>query len=94
MTDKPDNPLAFPFHNPYYDGNWNKDFGSGGMTLRDYFAAHCPMTLETYLMGVDKSKIQTWKTADALGSFANARYQYAQAMLKSPPINRLMKEYI
>lgn len=52
-------------------------------TLRDYFAAHCPMTLETYLMGVDKEKIKAWKTADALASFALARYQYADAMLKA-----------
>lgn len=51
------------------------------LTLRDYFAAHCPMTLEIYLKGISSDKIKTWKTADALASFSIARFQYADVML-------------
>lgn len=81
--DKPENPPAFPHLNPNFDNNWDKEPQRGGMTLRDYFAAHFPLTLETYLIGVDKEKVKTWKTADALASFSAARFQYADEMLKA-----------
>jgi len=37
-TDKPENPPAFPWQHPDYDGNWNHA-RHRGLTMRDYFAA-------------------------------------------------------
>lgn len=41
----PQNPSAFPCINADYDNNWNKQRYTGGMTLRDYFAAKVMQSL-------------------------------------------------
>lgn len=40
MTDKPENPPAFPTHPGHQNQNGDFFFGLDGMTLRDYFAIH------------------------------------------------------
>lgn len=52
------------------DGSWPSD----GMTLRDYFAAHCPITMEEaddYHMHED----------GLISFYAAMRYEYADAMI-------------
>jgi hypothetical protein len=80
MTEKPENPLAFPFAengNPF--GNYH------GMTLRDYLAAHAPITLaDVYHTFFDnKPDIGEPNTELLMKAFAKVRYQYADAMLEA-----------
>lgn len=77
MTQKLDNPQAFPHVVP---DDWRSV--TEGMTLRDYFAAHCPIGFETYLKGLSPAMIEKGITA-ALESYVTARFQYADAMLKA-----------
>lgn len=61
----PENPPAFPATYDH-DGYSSDRHGVGGMSLRDYFAAHAPLT---QLDG------ETWE------EHAEDRYEYADAML-------------
>lgn len=81
MTDKLENPTAFPSINPDYDGNWNKERHLGGMSLRDYFAAHAPIMTEQWMRD---SLAQGDHWIDANVAFA---YTYADAMLKTRQAN-------
>ncbi len=68
MTQKPDNPPAFPHANPDYDGNWDQRKLIEGMRLRDFFAASALMGPIADLHG----------TAEEHAAIA---YEYADAML-------------
>jgi hypothetical protein len=81
MTDKPNNPLAFPF--PAERNAWGDGIreGSDGMTLRDYFAAQA-------LSGVLTAPLQSphWEVinsapGDPSAAIANMVYGTADAML-------------
>lgn len=70
MTQKPDNPQAFPslgegFGNPLYH--------DAGMTLRDYFAA---AALPSIILSLPI-------TGDGDAQAASVAYTYAEAMLKA-----------
>jgi hypothetical protein len=52
---------------------------SGGMSLQDYFAAHCPITLTEFLIGWTKTKESTG--SEAMSRFAELRIEYADAMI-------------
>ena len=52
------------------------------LSLRDYFAAHCPLTLLEFSKGVDAENAKAMGTAKFIRCFAEARYQYADAMLE------------
>lgn len=54
-------------------------YGNNGMSLREYFAAHCPITLSEFLMGWKLAKEAP--TEVALARFAAFRFDYADAML-------------
>lgn len=49
-----------------------------GMTLRDYFAAHAPLTLEDALRGQTEITLK-----QALKRIAHLRYIYADGMLEA-----------
>jgi hypothetical protein len=68
MTEKPDNPQAFPL--PINDLG---DAGYEGMSLRDYFAAAA-------LQGMISGKTQGFSTGQS--TFPREAYEYADAMLK------------
>lgn len=70
MTDKPENPRAFPL-----SVNDVGDCGCEGMTLRDYFAAKA---MQGVLMA--NSNVGTFSKIDADCYDA---YRYADAMLKA-----------
>lgn len=59
--------------------------GSEGMTLRDYFAAHCPITVEEaadIASGIGMFSDEEERTLDRLIDFyASVRVKYADAML-------------
>jgi hypothetical protein len=82
-----DGGYAFPFPGPT-EGEYTRDRNEG-MTLRDYFAASCPMTLAEYTKayGIDtltammREPEEQWKTMLIL--FAQYRYDYADAMLEA-----------
>lgn len=72
MTDKPENPPAFPWNqHQNEDGTWDQD-GEQGMTLRDYFAAE---SLGGFLSHPEC-------TASSPENDAKWAYKYADAMLK------------
>lgn len=56
-----------------------------GMTLRDYFAAKAPITLSDVcrIMGQDFSPHKDDDLEVLLGTMAELRYEYADAMLKA-----------
>lgn len=69
---------AFPAHK-----NWRID---SGMTLRDYFAAHAPITIEDAMLvaGLDCSAfgmLPLGKRMDVMVALANMRGTYADAMI-------------
>jgi hypothetical protein len=51
----------------------------GGMTLRDYHAAHCPISFTEFLGGWKRAKEAA--TDEALLRFAQLRHDYADAMI-------------
>lgn len=74
MTDKPENPQAFPQPSP----------GFIGMTLRDYFAAAALqglMASEAWVVGMDKAAHKA--NADFKSYLAVEVYMMADAMLKA-----------
>ncbi len=50
-----------------------------GMSLRDYFAAHCPITFSEFLQGWKRTHEAS--TDEALERYAEFRFEYADAML-------------
>lgn len=76
MTDKPENPRAFPTNiavgvaGDVYDSSWN---GEEGLTMRDHFAGQA-------LIGLLASSGPSDFNAD---SVAEAAHRYADAMLKA-----------
>lgn len=56
----------------------------GGMSLRDYFAAHCPFTF-TEFMGalVQNDSFKQATSADMLQRYCTFRFEYADAMIKA-----------
>lgn len=81
MTDKPENPPAFPFKPEYNDNGASQVYE--GMTLRDYFAAHCPMTIVEFGHGLEAIGHEDASADQMLTAFARIRYNYADAMLKA-----------
>ena len=53
---------------------------NGFVELRDYFAAHCPITLTEFAKGY--TKINEDSTTESLAAFAIFRFRYADSMLK------------
>lgn len=80
MSDKPENPPAFPEASFNRIGDVSHGTTYSGMTLRDYFAAHAPISLELFLNGLSREQ-QDKGMAYILQMFAIARGQYADAML-------------
>lgn len=66
MIEHDDGGPAFPTDSEHQSGPNTYHFT--GMTLRDYFAVHCPKRLDSYL---------------SLDDEAEMRYRYADAMLKA-----------
>lgn len=58
------------------------DYGDQGMSVRDYFAAHCPITFTEYMRG-EPLKSNDLSTDDFFERFCNLRMRYADAMLKA-----------
>jgi hypothetical protein len=52
-----------------------------GISARDYFAAHCPITFTEFLPGWKKTGESS--TDETLLRFASFRFEYADAMLKA-----------
>lgn len=90
MTDQPDNPPAFPYPSKPRGYGQSSDSGQHyviyggqpGMTLRDYFAAHAPLTFADAVehwrgKGESTSYEQVMKTLAAM------RMAYADAMLRA-----------
>jgi hypothetical protein len=80
MTHKPDNPPAFPITPETHEMGeyWQ------GMTLRDYFAAHAPITLaDSYHAFMQKPDIGEPTKEQLMQDLAESRYAYATAMLKA-----------
>ena len=78
MGDKPENPPAFPLLLPKANSY------SAGMTLRDYFATHCPFTLSDAMKmieGTDTPEDMT-DVEFLMNTFAKARWYYADEMLE------------
>lgn len=70
---------AFPSPGVVLIGNDDAPYQQGayeGMTLRDYFAAHCPISF-------DESENYNLNAEDAIVFYANVRYEYADAMLRA-----------
>ena len=70
------NPTAFPYPNPNYDGNWDKNPHRGGMTLRDWFAGQA---VSGWLASYGED--QTARATDV----AKFAYEVADAMLAARP---------
>lgn len=76
MEDKTGGP-AFPYQDPSYDGNWNKDRYVNGMSLLDYFAGQALMGLLA-----NNEEIPPFKTREEVTEyFARSSYQFARAMI-------------
>lgn len=82
-----DNPSAFPRADLLTSDGCGIREGADGMTLRDYFAAHAPVTLfdaamtcgwdslEAATMPKDEYRVTLWSVMTLM------RYEYADAML-------------
>lgn len=68
------NPRAFPM-------DFEFRAPEKGMSLRDYFAAHCPLTFTEFLAGWKFSATAT--TSEALKAWAEIRTDYAAGMLSA-----------
>lgn len=79
MTNKPENPPAFPLlesTDEYGGRNYDKQ---EGMPLRDYFASHAPISLGDAIREFENENV-TWERI--LKRLAQMRFAYADAMLK------------
>lgn len=54
---------------------------SQGMSLRDYHAAHCPITFSEFLRAWSKTDIAS--AEESIAAYATLRQRYADAMLKA-----------
>lgn len=90
MSDEPENPPAFPVPEQNLPGfvdsngvNWSarKIPAQPGLTMRDYFAAHCPVTFTEFLSGWRGTSQAS--LSESLDAFASLRVNYADAMLKA-----------
>lgn len=78
---------------PQYDRTFGAGTVTGGMTLRDYFAAHCPDSalpksvtwgdIIKFKRLPSNSRIEEWKDEWTEEYFATARYAYADAMIRA-----------
>lgn len=76
MSEKDDGGRAFPFA---YETSHPEEHGiNGGMTLRDYFAAHAIPAL----IANSALNPRAFSCADALEMCASSAYEIADAMLK------------
>ena len=81
MSDKPNNPPAFPLPNTYCP-NGEIEHGSNGMTLRDYFAAQAiqgMITNDRFVTNVAKKSAENETDLN----LSLAAYEIADAMLKA-----------
>jgi hypothetical protein len=81
MSNKKTGGPAFP--TPRYERG---DMYSLGMTLRDYFAAHSPITLTDAVEFLDTYGGEVtgpWPPKEVLRTLADLRIEYANAMLKA-----------
>lgn len=79
---KADGGSAFPYSHEYGDDI--------GMTLRDWFATHCPMTMADYVRAYGFETLKQLLSDENpeqwpmfLKLFCDFRYEYADAMLKA-----------
>lgn len=91
---KPGQEAAFPTPDVYQDGNV-LEYGQNGMTLRDYFAAHAPVSFADAVIACDNHRnAPDSQTAicrvlvqgaaaivEAMAMLAKLRGQYADAMI-------------
>jgi hypothetical protein len=74
---------AFPCDWDYINSNRE---AANGMTLRDYFAAHAPITLTDAVEFLDTYGGEVtgpWPPQEVLRTLADLRVEYANAMLKA-----------
>ena len=79
MADTIDNPPAFAIPATCSPAGDYLHPDSWGMSLRDYFAAHCPITFSEFVAGWNKTAQAT--TPETLAAFSRFRFLYADAML-------------
>lgn len=86
MTDKPENPQAFPVTGSVaHNSEWDT---TEGMTLHDYFISHCPLTYsEAWRIWTSTRDFSGLTSGTERGLFlmfyAELRCDYADAMLKA-----------
>lgn len=60
------------------------DATHGGLSLRDYFAAHCPITHgDAFHLISAQTEVGTPDCTKIMEAFCRMRYEYADAMLKA-----------
>ena len=85
MSDEIKNQPAFPQHSWQRIDKVEEGRCEPGMTIRDYFAAHCPVTFSDFRSNYpDGGHLNI---ADHLSLYADFRWQYADAMLKDREID-------
>jgi hypothetical protein len=93
MSKRDDSGPAFPMLGHVVNGEWEPHSQFTGMSLRDYFAAHCPSDIAVIQVKVDRGYLmgrpfpEEGALEDKLAwNFefeARLRYIYADAMLKA-----------
>ena len=68
---------------PTVDANRAEDYGTYGMTLRDYFAAHAPIDVADANEAFYRTHGRSPRTSEMLDTLAGLRSMYADAMLKA-----------
>ena len=82
MSDKPNNPPAFPVSDNVAWDKWNNT-AVAGMTMRDYFAIHATEDDVSSRMPPTLGALDEFKTKNGFGwSRQWARYAFAGDMLK------------
>ena len=83
MTTENHNPPAFPTIEMHPHG---LDLTSPGMTLRDYFAAHAPISMQDVCDWLDTyggECVGPWSPKLVMETMASLRFNYAEAMLEA-----------
>jgi hypothetical protein len=88
MTKQKTGGPAFPASSGWdSQGNWCRNYTDNeGMTLRDYFAAHAPITLTDAVEFLDTYGGEVtgpWPPQKVLRTLADLRVEYADAMLQA-----------
>jgi hypothetical protein len=78
MSKVEDGGPAYPSVNDITADNF-KTSGHAGLSIRDYFAAHCPIAFTEFLVGWKKTNEST--TTEAMQRYAGFRFEYADAMI-------------